>query len=308
MIELKIDPEFRDKIPPLTKAEFEQLEENILTDGEVYEPICIWNGTIVDGHNRWKIVQEHPEIPYRVKEMDFSDKWAAFEWMYKKQLGRRNLTDEQRTILIGKMLSARKKRVGAPDGNKNRCENNLVKNTELKKDKKAIKAGTAGEIAKELSVSEKTVRNAEKFAEGIDALEKINKEASGKILNGGSGVTKADVMELPKKTEEEIKAFADDVISGDIKKFKSKGYTKEDRKNKEQINEIVAEMYNPETKPFTIEMLEGDIEMNGMEYVNVLKNTLIERSTMLVGENRARISAKIELIITEIRKIKELVS
>ena len=40
IIELKIDPEFRDKIPPLTDAEFEQLRENILADGEVYEPIC----------------------------------------------------------------------------------------------------------------------------------------------------------------------------------------------------------------------------------------------------------------------------
>lgn len=38
IIELKIDPEFRDKIPPLTDAEFEQLKENILSDGEVYEP------------------------------------------------------------------------------------------------------------------------------------------------------------------------------------------------------------------------------------------------------------------------------
>ena len=46
----KVDPEFRDKIPPLTDAEFEQLKENILRDGEVYEPICVWNGVIVDGH------------------------------------------------------------------------------------------------------------------------------------------------------------------------------------------------------------------------------------------------------------------
>lgn len=38
-MELKIDPEFRDKIPPLTEDEFKQLEENILEDGEVYEPI-----------------------------------------------------------------------------------------------------------------------------------------------------------------------------------------------------------------------------------------------------------------------------
>ena len=84
----KIDPEFRDKIPPLTDAEFEQLKENILRDGEIYEPICVWNGTIVDGHNRWKVVQEHREIPYKVREMDFADKWEAFDWMYRNQLGR----------------------------------------------------------------------------------------------------------------------------------------------------------------------------------------------------------------------------
>ena len=108
MVELKIDKEFREKIPPLTEAEFEQLRENILSDGEVYEPIVTWNGVIVDGHNRWKIIQENPKIPFRTKEMDFSDKWAAFEWMYRKQLGRRNLTEPQKAYMIGKMYEARK--------------------------------------------------------------------------------------------------------------------------------------------------------------------------------------------------------
>ncbi len=108
MIELKIDPEFQSKIPPLTDDEFKQLRENIINDGEVYEPLCVWNDTIVDGHNRWKVIQEFPDIPFRIKEMEFDDKWAAFDWMYTKQLGRRNLTDEQRTLLIGKMYQARK--------------------------------------------------------------------------------------------------------------------------------------------------------------------------------------------------------
>ena len=67
MIELKIDPEFQAKIPPLTDDEFKQLRENIINDGEVYEPICVWNGTIVDGHNRWKVIQEFPDIPFRIK-------------------------------------------------------------------------------------------------------------------------------------------------------------------------------------------------------------------------------------------------
>ena len=40
-MKLKIDPEFEDKIPPLTEEEFRQLENNILSDGVVINPIII---------------------------------------------------------------------------------------------------------------------------------------------------------------------------------------------------------------------------------------------------------------------------
>lgn len=49
---LKIDPEFQGIIPPLTDDEFKQLRDNILEVGEVLDPICTWQGNIVDGHNR----------------------------------------------------------------------------------------------------------------------------------------------------------------------------------------------------------------------------------------------------------------
>ena len=125
MSQLQIDPEFRDKIPPLTEAEFQQLRENILADGEVYEPIITWNDTIVDGHNRWRVICENWDLlkdHYRVKAMTFTDKWDALDWMCKKQLGRRNLTDEQRTVLIGKMYEARKKSVGGTGANQHTKE------------------------------------------------------------------------------------------------------------------------------------------------------------------------------------------
>ncbi len=41
---LIIDPEFESKIPPLTDDEFQQLEENILADSGVINPLIIWNG------------------------------------------------------------------------------------------------------------------------------------------------------------------------------------------------------------------------------------------------------------------------
>ena len=62
MINLKIDPEFQSQIPPLTDDEFKQLEENILKEGKLLSPLIVWNNTLVDGHNRYTILQKHPEI------------------------------------------------------------------------------------------------------------------------------------------------------------------------------------------------------------------------------------------------------
>ena len=115
---LRIDPEFQNKIPPLTDKEFEQLEENILEAGEVREPIITWNGVIVDGHNRYKIVQKHPEIKWKTLEMKFADKWEAIEWMCKNQLGRRNLTEQQMSYLTGKMYEASKHNHGGHGANR----------------------------------------------------------------------------------------------------------------------------------------------------------------------------------------------
>ena len=58
MDKLIIDPEFRDKIPPLTEEEFTLLEENILTDGAVFSPLIVWDNTILDGHNRIRLIRE----------------------------------------------------------------------------------------------------------------------------------------------------------------------------------------------------------------------------------------------------------
>ena len=94
MMELRIDREFESKIPPLTAEEFRQLEENILTDGVVINPIIVWNGIIVDGHNRYRIIEQNPGIQYTTHEKHFDDRYAVIAWICKNQLGRRNLTPE----------------------------------------------------------------------------------------------------------------------------------------------------------------------------------------------------------------------
>ena len=299
MVKLKIDPEFRDKIPALTEAEFEQLKENILSDGEVYEPIVTWNDTIVDGHNRWRIICENWELlkdKFRTKQMDFSDKWEAFEWMYKKQLGRRNLTEEQRTVLIGQMALARMKSHG---GDRRSEDFSSGQNGALKKPER-----TREVIAKELGVGARTVDRAVQFAKGVDALRESNPEAADAVLKGNSGATKAEISELPNKTAGEIKKVAEDILSGEIKKKREKT-SKEDR---EAISKIVEVMYNPDAMPeFTIDFLIEDIQLNGAAYVDLLRSTLTDRSTLLTPENRPNVAKAIQEIIDKIQKVKELI-
>ena len=52
--ELTVDCEFRDLIRPLLKDEYRHLEAALLADG-CREPITVWKGIIVDGHNRYEI-------------------------------------------------------------------------------------------------------------------------------------------------------------------------------------------------------------------------------------------------------------
>lgn len=187
---LIVDPKFRDKIPPLTDDEFRQLEENIVEAGEIYEPIVIWNGVIVDGHNRYKIAQMHPEVKWTTRSMEFADEWAAYDWMYRNQLGRRNVTDEQRTYMIGKMYEARK-RTEAFKGNQHTSNFGGRQNGADQ-----IKGKTSIAIAKELGVGQRTVERAEKFAKGVDALHEVSPEAADKVLRGKAKVTKGEVANI----------------------------------------------------------------------------------------------------------------
>lgn len=51
---MRVDSEFRSLIPPLTDDEIQRLEASIMADG-CRDPLVVWNGVIVDGHNRYAI-------------------------------------------------------------------------------------------------------------------------------------------------------------------------------------------------------------------------------------------------------------
>lgn len=98
-MKLQINPEFENMIPELTDDELSQLEENILAEGRIVNPIVVWNGVIVDGHNRYKIAQKHPHIQFTVHEKEFESEQEAQIWICSNQLGRRNLTEQHKKYL-----------------------------------------------------------------------------------------------------------------------------------------------------------------------------------------------------------------
>ena len=193
---LKIDPEFQGKIPPLTFEELNQLEANILRDGRIINPIIVWEGLIVDGHNRFTIAKKHPEIPFTVHEKEFANRYEAIIWICKNQLGRRNLTPEQKKYLIGKQYEAEK------------CANGGDRKSPAAKSGAATRHLIGGEktcmkVAAENNVGKTFVKNAEHFARGLDAAEEAVPGTRQKVLSGEVKPTAAEIASVARAPPEE---------------------------------------------------------------------------------------------------------
>ena len=197
---LKVDPEFQGKIPPLTFEELNQLEANILRDGRIINPIIVWEGLIVDGHNRFIIAKKHPEIPYTVHETEFANRYEAIIWICKNQLGRRNLTPEQKKFLIGKQYSVEHRK---PGGNGNNQHTAAAKKTAPEElcqfdtiPPTATEASVRKQIAERNNVSESYVARSEKFMRGVEIMEQMVPGTKEKILSGQFKVRDADMHRL----------------------------------------------------------------------------------------------------------------
>ena len=204
---LIVDPEFAEKIPRLSEEEFQLLEQLILEEGRIKDPIVTWNGIIVDGHNRYRIMLKHPEIqiPFDIYEKEFPDRFAAIAWICRNQLGRRNLTPEDRKYLIGKQYEAEKLTVGGQIGNQNRAirstQNGNFENLK-----------TCERIAQENNVGKNTVVRAEQFAKGVDAAEEAVPGARKEILSGRVKATDKAIASIAKADPEERPILVDQIL------------------------------------------------------------------------------------------------
>ena len=224
--QLKIDPEFQSKIPPLQFEEEQQLEQNIIAEGRLLNPIITWNGYILDGHTRYRILKKYGFIKFEVEEIQLANKYEALAWICKNQLGRRNLSPERKKFLLGKEYESTKLAVGGQPGNCNpvkRCGQN---------DHIVSEKRTCERIASEHGIGEKTVRRAEKYSRGIDAAEEAVPGAQEEILTGRIKATDAQIAALPAIPKEERPAILDEL-----------------RKEKDKRNEALLSRLKPKRPP-----------------------------------------------------------
>ena len=102
-MQITVDSEFKELIPPLSFEEFTQLAENIAKDG-CRDPLVLWNGVLVDGHNRYDICNRL-KLPFKTIENEFKDRSEVIEWIIRNQFGRRNLSSYIRTTLALRLES-----------------------------------------------------------------------------------------------------------------------------------------------------------------------------------------------------------
>lgn len=193
----KIDKEIKELIPPLTDEEYQQLKENILADG-CREPLVIWNGTIVDGHNRYKICTEN-SVDYQTVEKGFSGKQEVVEWVIKNQFGRRNLSLFQRSELALKLKpvireKAKENQSAAGGDKKSLCQifDKAIIDTAI---------DTKKEIAKIAGVSHGTIMKVERI-KNQGTPEQIQRAEKGGKGNSISAIYK-EIKESNEKAEEQ---------------------------------------------------------------------------------------------------------
>ena len=187
---MQIKKEFKDLIPPLTKEEFKQLENNCMSEG-IREKILTWNGFIIDGHNRYEIATKW-DLDFETENKHFDNEEAVKEWMILNQFGRRNLSNYQRSVLALEL----------EDVFKGKAKDNLIKGGKVSQEGLQISAkaiDTRKELSKVASVSHDTIAKVKKIQE------KAPEEVKAKLRTGEVSINAAykEIKKEEKKAEKE---------------------------------------------------------------------------------------------------------
>jgi N6-adenosine-specific RNA methylase IME4 len=194
---IKIDPELKALIPPLAPEEYAQLEANLIADG-CRDPLVVWGDILLDGHNRFEICTRL-SIGYKTEPAPpfVRSREEAILWMEENQIGRRNLSDDQRSVIADSIRERRSEAVvNAATATARKAKTSIVSDnvseseTQLNKDQRAIEAAdllparkpktdTRAAVAKEFAIPERKLRTAQEVKKSSPEL--LQKVRDGQI-------------------------------------------------------------------------------------------------------------------------------
>lgn len=204
-LQIVIDKEFQALIPPLSAEEKQQLEANIVADG-CRDPLVVWGDTLIDGHNRYEICTRLG-LPFQTVSKDFADRESAMDWMDANQLGRRNITPDQFTLLLGRRYNRAKK--AQNDGGIGTSKSTV--------DQIEPRLSTAEKLATEHGVSPATVKRAGQYADAIAVVEKSIPGYSQAISAPRQAVIKAAAL-IEKSPERAAEILSGDKSIADVRR------------------------------------------------------------------------------------------
>jgi N6-adenosine-specific RNA methylase IME4 len=322
--EIVIDEEFRALIPPLGPEEFALLEENIKRDGcrepltvcwQMYEtlpckycsptegeemPVTFSDGAwvceacgyglapneyiLLDGHHRYEICKRNG-IPFETFEVELFTREEMADWIDANQLGRRNLTPDQMSLLRGRRYNRFKKRGGAPQGNENAAK-------QLPQIEAVVSRRTSEVLASQHGVSRATIERDGQFASAVERVKVIEPDIEGLVISG-SGPVKSAVVEAAKLVAEAPEAAmailrGEATMSGVIREVKREAYQAqlEDIKAKEVkalqgVYDVI--VIDP---PWPIVKIERDVRPNqvGLDYPTMSLDEIRKLSIPAAGD------------------------
>lgn len=314
MKELKIDPELRDLLPPLTDEEYKRLEKNITDNGfDINFPIMEWHGYIADGHNRYSICKKYNIEPV-IGTLAYENKDDVKKWMLDIQLGRRNLSPIQRIAIAEKYRPLYEKeakenqsKAGKEYGNGGiKLTANLPQASEKNKKRNPTTDKKLADIA---DVSEKTYRM------GAKILNSDNEDLKQRVQSGETSISAGYKELMQDKKAENSKTNRE--VNSILSTTSTEKSTTPKAQISEEVKQICADLKTEKTKEYLdsiwdykiaiIECMNADFEMYYHGFVSTLNdmdNRVTKRELNECIKNAENIVEKMLAAIEEAKKIK----
>ena len=141
-------------------------------------------------------------LPNEKVYYNFNNKYEALSWICKNQLGRRNLTPQQKKYLIGERYDAEKKAHGGDR------KSGQVKST-VQNEPLISSHMTRAQIAEDTKTSESYVMRADLYAKGVNAAEEVLPGIKNDLLSGKYKPRETDVAAVARASPEERREKAE---------------------------------------------------------------------------------------------------